>query len=361
MTLFPPVALRAPALLGLAALLGLVGALGGCNLHGARAKALEAQNRWEEAAIEYHLAGLKDPGVEEYQQGLARANKAVARENFALYKEYLAKKEFKKAYQRLSDAERQDPTFREAAAESAKWMRVLVAGRVRFDFESLRANVSLADEISLTARINTPNPGEVIEAEIDLDSGTFFEENLLYDRPNQMLTFYTLNAIGVELVFSRGGTRQFRTRNFQRFINFSTPVLDSVSGELNPGGGETLEPVERHRGRSAPFPAGTTAWEPSRNPHYALEIAGNRILVSARGRPFHFTPRFLYLNHQDRRLFVDFGAYHVSLDRGSQKWAVSRVPLTEGDYFPTFSQNIALQPYFFYREGVYSYAPAGAG
>jgi hypothetical protein len=74
-----------------------------------------------------------------------------------------------------------------------------------------------------------------------------------------------------------------------------------------------------------------------------------------------FTPRFLYVNKKDRRIFVDFGRYAVKQDEGSRRWGLRRLPLGEFDYFPQFSQNVALRPYFYYRDGVVVYVPVKAG
>jgi hypothetical protein len=340
------------ALLVLAAIL-----LSGCNFHYARGKALEAVNRWEEAAIEYHLAVIKDPDEEEYREALKRANRRVARENFEVYRRFLSQKQFKKAYLRLLDASRQDTEFAPVRQELRKWLRVLVAGQVRFDFPSINRNLSLADEINLTVRFNTPNPGEVIEAEINLDTGTFFVEDLLYDRPEQMLTFYSVNALGVSMRYGRNQTRKFASKEFQRFVNFRTPVLDGVSGRLGLSGGNGLTPVRVHRNavRAADAPGGYE--QPTSNPHYSLELAEGNIRVTTRERGAKFTPRFLYLNKQDRRMFVDFGRYEIKLNPKTRKWSLRRLSISKQDYFPEFSQNIALAPYFFYREGVFAYLP----
>lgn len=338
------------------ALLCLAGALAvsGCNFNYARGKALEAKNRWEEAAIEYHLAVIKDPDEEEFREALERANKIVARENFGVYRRYLAQKQFKKAYSRLLDSTRQDPDFAPAQLELKKWLRVLVAGQVRFDFPSFRRNLSLADEINLTVRLNTPNPGETIEAEINLDTGTFFVEDLLYDRPQQMLTYYSLNALGVTLVYGRGRARKFTSREFQRFINYRTPVLDGVEGKLSLSRGGALENVINHRKAILEEGALPGFEFPATNPHYSMQLVGERINVTGKGHGAQFTPRFLYLNDKDKRMLVDFGRYEIRL-AGNRKWSIRRLPIAGVDYFPQFSQNIALRPYFFYREGVFTY------
>lgn len=355
-------AARTPARLLLPALLIVsLLALTGCNYHYGRGLALEGQERWEEASIEYHLAVLKDPDVPEYTEALERAERVVARENMELYHEYLAQKQFRKSYNRLQDATRQDPELSEARTESAKWLRVLVAGQIEFEFESLKANLSLADQIRLMVRLNTPNPGEVIESEIDLETGTFFVENLLYDRPNQMLTYYSLNSIGVALVYGHSRTRKFTSREFQRFVNFRTPVLDNIEGELDFSRGLQLMRVGEHGGRSSDGVGQELDRNPRSNPHYSIKITGQRILVSGTKGKSHFTPRFLYLNRRDRRLFVDFGRYQIRQDTKTKRWGLRRLTLSKEDYFPIFSQNIALQPYFFYREGVFNYEPGGAG
>ena len=338
-------------IIGLAAAL----ALSACNFHYSRGKALEANNRWEEAAIEYHAALVEDPDEPEIQEAVQRANKVVARENFEVYRRYLSQKQFKKAYARLLDATRQDPEFAPASAELTKWLRVLVAGQVRLDFLSIRRNLSLADEIKLTIRFNTPNPGETIDAEINLDTGTFFVEDLLYDRPEQMLTYYSLNALGVAMVYGRDHARKFTSREFQRFLNFRTPVLDSVEGRLELALGGRLTETKNHRDSITPRPdLGDFAFS-SASPHYSLKLEKRNIKVSSPNGVSHFTPRFLYLNKEDKRMFVDFGRYEVRLEDGQRKWEIRRLPVAGNDYFPQFSQNIALRPYFFYREGVYTY------
>ena len=342
------------------ALLSVVLWVSGCNVHYSRGLSLEAQNRWEEAAIEFHLAIVEDPEEEEYHEALARANRVVAGENIVLYRTYLARKEFKKAYNRLSDALRQNPELQEARAEMEKWMRVLVAGQVEMEFDQLHANLNLADEIQLMLHINTPNPGEIIEAEIDLETGTFFVENLLYDRPKELYAYYSLNAIGVSMTYGRGKLRKFTSREFLRFVNFRTPVLDNLSGNISTKGGGNMVAVEQHRKQITDQTQDTTHWSPRRVPHYSLKVDGSTIRVAATEGSGLYTPRFLYINGQEQRMFVDFGRYEVKSQQEDQ-WGIRRLNLREKDYFPTVARNIALQPYFFYREDVFIYLPEGKG
>lgn len=350
---------------GVALLLALLLALGaaGCSRDFARGQALEEQGRWEEAMQAYRAAVVDDPDDAEYREALERAENVVARDNFERYRTYLAEKAFRKAYDRLQAAARQDPTYAPVQAELAKWTRVLVGGQVRFDFATAQTSITLADEITLMVRLNTPNPGETLDAEVDIDTGTFFAEDLLYDRPAELLALYSVNAIGVDLVFGRTRIKQFTTREFQRFINIRTPIVDDVNGAMRLDTAAARTPVAAHRERLPQVAvAGQPAVPPS-SPRYSLRIRGDRIVVDTAQpgvRP-DFTPRFLYVNRRERRAFVDFGRYEVSLRERGGRWTLRRLPLEEADYFSTFARNIALQPYFFYREGVFTYVPARPG
>ena len=75
-----------------AAGLAALAASAGCSFHYAQGQALEARERWEEAAIEYRLAFVEDPDDPDFRTALERMNKVVARENFERYEEYLAGK-----------------------------------------------------------------------------------------------------------------------------------------------------------------------------------------------------------------------------------------------------------------------------
>jgi tetratricopeptide (TPR) repeat protein len=345
---WPGRACRVWAAAALALALALLLAAGGCSYHYARAQGLEAKERWEEAMIEYRLAYVEDPKDPDYAAALDRTSKRVAAENFERYQTYLAGKEFWKAYARLSDAARQDPSLEAVKAEERKWIRVLIAGKVNLSFESLRSNLSLADEIKLVARFNTPTPGQSVEAEIDLDNGIFFVEDLLYDPPDQLLTYYTLNSIGVNLVQGRSATHEFKSSEQVRLINFRAPLLDKFEGTVNFGHNGGLKPILQHRKTIADPTEKRPYWFPPVNTRYALRADGNRIYVKEDDKRTDFLPRYLYLNRESRRLFVGFGHYEIFQDPQTRRWGITRLPLQENDYFRALSRNVALQPYFFY-------------
>ncbi|MDH4246421.1 MAG: hypothetical protein OEW39_01230 [Deltaproteobacteria bacterium] len=331
--------------------------LSGCSMHYRSGLALEAAERWEEASIQYHLAVINDPGVSEYREALTRANKVVARDNMERYKTYLAAKEFRKAYARLSDASRQDPELASAQAERKKWLRVLVVGQVVFRFEEFHAGVGFADKMRLMARLNTPNPGESLDAEINIDNGFFFVEDLLYDRPEPLLTYYSLQAVGVELVHGKSFIQQFTTTDFLRFINYRSPVLEGVEGTLTDLELGDVHSVGDHRRNYKDPLLEALPYQPQPNPKYRLNIKDSTIGVETGSERSDFTPRFLYINQQDQRMLVDFGRYEVRSRLGTgSEWQVRRLPLTGADHFSDLSRNIALQPYLYYQGRVFAYS-----
>ena len=352
---------RLHRMLACAAWLAALLLLGACSFHYNQGVVLEAQNRWEEAAIEYHLAVIDDPEDDTARVALARASKVVARDNYERYRRYLAEKQFQKAYARLQDAARQDPDFAPVQEELRKWLRVLVGGQIVFKLGALQANLSLAEEINLVVRLNTPNPGEIIEAKVDINTGDFVVRDLLYDRPLTLQTYYTINSIGVTLVHGRTETRQFTSREYLRFINFRTPVLDSIQGELSSVAGAPAQPIATHRPRIEGEPAPQPVRSPRSIPHYAVRLEGDLIHVRTDETAAVFTPRFLYLNREARRMFVDFGRYRVRQLELAEQYDIARLPLQDEDYFPGISKIIALQPFFFYREGVFTYVDEPRG
>ena len=342
----------APWLAGIL-LAGMLLAVAGCSLNLLEGERLEREKRWEEAANAYHLALIDDPGDGSIKKSFDRVNKVLARENFQRYKDFLAKKSFRKAFNRLVDATRQDPRFAPAREEMAKWERVLVAGQLRLVLETAQSRLALADQVDLIVRINTPNPGKTIDAVVDIETGYFFGEDLLYDRPADIMVFYSINSVGASLLYGRSRIKKFTSREYQRFIRFRTPILDELKGKIRIDPNQEAKPIWSHR-KTLPaesWPAEGVA--PKLNPRFSLKIQGGRILVSSKNSRADFTPRFLYLNKKGRRAFVDFGRYETRFDASRRRWLFRRLSLSESDYFTIFSRNIALQPYFFYRGEVF--------
>ena len=339
-------------------LAGLSLALTGCNINFLEGERLEREKRWEEAANAYHLALIDNPGDDIVKQSFDRVNKVLARENFQRYKVFLAKKSFRKAFHRLVDATRQDPLLAPARVEMTKWERVLVAGQLKLVLESAQSRLALADQVDMIVRINTPNPGKTIDAVVDIETGNFFGEDLLYDRPSDIMVFYSINSVGASMLFGRSRIKKFTSREYRRFIRFRTPILDELKGKIRIDPYQEARPIWSHRKTLPPesWPADGVA--PKMNPRYSLKIVGRRILVSSKNQRADFMPRFLYLNKKGRRAFVDFGRYETRYDASRRRWIFRRLSLSESDYFTIFSRNIALQPYFFYRGDVFVFESA---
>jgi hypothetical protein len=211
------------------------------------------------------------------------------------------------------------------------------------------------------ARFNTPNPGATVEAEIDLDTGIFFVEDLLFDPPDQLLTYYTLNSIAVDLVQTATAGRQFSSTEAVRLINFRTPVLERFDGTLRIESGGDLHSIREHRESVASQGVKRDFWFPPVNVRYSMAADGTRITASNESGRTDFLPRFIYPNRPSRRMFVGFGHYEILQDPISRKWGITRLPAPGEDYFELLSRNVALQPYFFYHGTVVEFVERGRG
>jgi len=322
----------------------LCGLLAGCSYHYDQGQELEAQDRWEEAAIEYRIAHVDDPDDAEIWEALERANLKVADDNFRRYQDYLKEQKFAKAYQRLEAALSQNPSHPGFREEVQHWTRVLIAGRVHFEFQKLRGAFRLADEMKLQVQVNTPS-GTLLTAELLNDTGLFFVEDLSYRQPPEFLARYSLNSIGLRM--KRRTPDGFLRRDYQRFINFRELAPLAVQGKLRNGTTE-VRVVQDHSERlqSAALPA--AAWVPPRILNYQLQLNGTGIQVLGAPR-LEFAPELLYLHQTQQRAFVDFGTYRVELNPETERWGIVREPVTPAtDHLPLLTRNLALNPYLFY-------------
>ncbi|MEC7424994.1 MAG: hypothetical protein VX844_10345, partial [SAR324 cluster bacterium] len=202
----------------------------GCSLHYDTGKELESEGRYEEASIEYHRAFVDDPDDLEIQEALQRVYRKVAEENLVRYREYLEKKQYHKAFSRLQSILRQNPEIGEAQEELKHWTRILLTGKIEFEFKTIGMNLRLAEKMELQVHLNSPS-GELLRGEVSYENGIFSVEDLLYKTPREKLSEYTLNTIGLEL--HRRDSRGFTKEQFERFIYFRTLIPASVEGRLN--------------------------------------------------------------------------------------------------------------------------------
>ncbi len=332
--------------------------LGSCSLHFREGQNLEEKRRWEEASIEYRLAYVEDPFDGDVVSSLERVNKEVARENLDRYNAYLKEKEFRKAFRRLEAAALQDPSILSIPEEQNHWQKVLIAGKIDFQFDRISANIRLADQMQLQIQINSPS-GKILTADISNENGIFFVEDLLYKKSLQELPLYSIHAIGLRLVTQASVQRS--KKDFRRFIYFRSLAPNQITGQLQ-ANVEAL-PQSVMEDRALLLQAKGTSGEPWFPPalvRYTLNFQGNTIRVKSAGDHKDFLPDVLYVNQNQKRAFVDFGVYQLNLNQQARRWSIQKVPylVKEDDYFTEFSKNLALFPYFFYSDGVYRYLSA---
>lgn len=316
---------------------------------------LEAEERWEEAAIAYREAVIANPDNSVYLESLSRANRQVARENLQRYRQYLAAGELTKAYARLQAVRQQDPQLQEAAAEAKLWSHVLLSGQVRFEFEQLQTNVRLADEMELQIRFNSPT-GKTLIAPIAEESGLFFVEDLLYRQSPEVVASYSVQSIGLQLV--RRELSGLERQELQKFIDFRELQPLRVQGQLDFP--TTMVPsryLVNERTRILLRQHNTVEWVPPRLVQYELLLEGDRIALRGTEQRREYAADVFYWNAEDRRALLDFGVYDLRYQPEARNWSIRRQDYQrpQDDYLPELAGNLALSPYFFYSGIAYPF------
>lgn len=333
----------------------LLGLLTACSHHYEDGKELEKKERYEEAAIEFRHAYLSDPDDEDYQEALERTYVKVAEENMQRYRDYLEKREYRKAFSRLQEATVQDPDLRSAQEELKLWVKVLISGRMTFEFNRLQANVRLADEMQLQVWLINPID-QVLKADINNDNGTWFVEDLLYRPTLEEMGQYTIETVGLKMV--RKPLGEPVSQSFRKFVDFRGLIRGSSTGKLTPPGPE-FKQVSDHRPQLYTRAQALEPWVPPVPLNYRLRFEGQRVKVESIHKRLDYLPNVLYVNTTSRRAFVDFGSRHLKLHEDTFRWSITRPALSEAnqDYFVSFAKIVAFHLYFGYQ-GAYRYALA---
>lgn len=328
-----------------------------CNYNYYVGQQMEEEKRYEQANIEYHRAYTDDPDDDDFKSAYKRTGRETVIDLLKRYKKYLNEKKFRSAFNRLERARVLEPENEIVLNELKKWVRVLAAGKVSMKFKSLKRELQLADRMQLGVRINTPSPEQRLFATVDDQSGLFFAEDVLYDPPQDLLMFYSIGSIGVKLSKSVPGSRSFRKNEFKNFINLRTPVLTKISGKLDVPGTERKRASEFFPYDLLKKAETPTSWTPPRGIRYSLELNKDRITVKSSVKYIDFVPQLMYLNHQDRRVFFDFGHIEIQQKKPGGAWSFKKLVQAERDYYKSLTDNLILNPYFYFREGAFYFTP----
>lgn len=356
----------------------------GCNYNYHQGKKLENQDRFEEANIEYHRAYTLSPEDESFKKAYQRTSAETSEDLFQRYKKYLKEKKYQLAFRRLEQALDLSPGNKDIQLEMSKWYRILIAGKVDFSFQSLKNHVPLSDYMYLEIHFNTPTPSKRLKAVIDNQTKTYFVEDVLYDPPQNLLMFYTLNSIGVRLENSKdillptimtqeqiqkggkGGTdakallrKKYGAAKFQKFVDLRTPALVDIRGRLK-ANGNNLSPVEN----IYPFDVlknanGDSYSYPVRGIRYILYMNEKEVRVKSSSGYIQFLPQIMYMNRKNKRIFLDFGHLEVLQKRSGGQWFFRRNVTKGREYLKELQKNIILDPYFYYKEGGYPFVKEG--
>ena len=150
-----------------------------------------------------------------------------------------------------------------------------------------------------------------------------------------------------------------KKKEFLKFINYRVPLAEGIGGELATKSTAEAGNVRAHRdtltsvlnnGRVPAFRA------PRGLVRYSLKLEGNTIGVTD-SKDISYLPDVLYVNNSDRRVFLDYGSLELQRNQEQRHWSIRRKVYLEpaDDYFPRFAKNLALNPYFLYKEGPYRF------
>ena len=318
-----------------------------CSFHYDKGQKLEQEKRWAEAAIEYRIAAIEDPGNSEIKEALARMNVKVAAENFEIYKQYLEQMEYHKAFRRLENALSLDPDHSDARSEMNHWWHLLITGKVELEFSRFSSNLRLAEEMEMQVLINTPK-GKILTGKISSESRIFFIEDVVYKALPQQLAEYSINTIGLKI--KRKSSDGFLRTEFKKFVNFRELSPLQVAGWKNEEGFEAPKDTLDHRPVLLTNEKQLSPWSPPRMVTYELKFAGDIIKVLSETKRTEFAPEVLYLNKADQRANIDFGVYQLEMKNTERKWSIRRKKFNNlgDDYFYGLSRNLALNRYFYY-------------
>tara|TARA_Y100001970_G_C14255325_1_gene874902 strand:+ start:5838 stop:6887 length:1050 start_codon:yes stop_codon:yes gene_type:complete len=319
----------------------------GCSFHYDKGMQLEKEERWEEAAIEYHLASIENPKSLKILRALKRVYKNVSKENFEAYKSYLKEEEYNKAYKRLEAAINQDPGLSEAILEKKKWTRLLITGKIEFEFNKLFSNLRLADEMILQVKINTPK-NKILTANISNETGIFFIEELDYGFNLTQIAEYTINCIGLKI--KRKTPSGIIHDEFKKFVNFRELSPIQVIGKVNKNTYPIRKNILDHRPSLITDKKDKEAWYPPSLLSYKLQFKNNIVNIISESNRNEFAPSIIYFNKSEFRVSIDFGVNKLKMNELNRKWSIQRrlYRSKEDDYYYSLASNLTLYPYFFF-------------
>ncbi|MCP4295615.1 MAG: hypothetical protein GY786_08420 [Proteobacteria bacterium] len=333
----------------------------GCNYNYHRGLELEKSGKFEDANIEFQRAYTQSPDDGEFRAAYLRTAKLTSADLMLRYQRFLKAKKFDLAFRKLEQAHALTPGDSLIRSEKKKWFHILIAGKVDFQFKSLRKQIPLTDRMELQILFNTPDPAKRLVAKIDNQTQTFSVEEALYEPPQNLLMSYTVNSIGVRLAGNYAGFSSGRSMSngrLQKFIDFRTPLLTGVEGslELHENGLVAIEkrfPYELiSKSNSDKFQV------PRRGERYSINLVDGKVVVQNSGNSINFLPQMLYVNKVNQRIFLDFGNLQLFQGKGSRIWSYRRLVRKERTYLQDLEKKLLLNPFFYFREGAFPFVKA---
>jgi len=223
----------------------------GCNYNYWLGKNLEEQKRYEEAYEKYQAAYVSSPSNEKYKAARDRTAISTAQDLAERYFSALQKNDFYNAYFFLNRSLSLDPNNISMRLEEANWFQVLILGQFQVNQEDLKKKVMQSGEISLSADFYSSKIDQILRADIDHVTGVFFLEDVLYKPVFSLLSFYSLQSVGLrykpinsqlyvapkknDANTSQSGLNkpdEFIAESYQAFVDLKNSRVEETKGEL---------------------------------------------------------------------------------------------------------------------------------
>ncbi|KAK3606894.1 hypothetical protein CHS0354_018489 [Potamilus streckersoni] len=346
-------------------------------------KQRESKN-YEIANVHYHRALIDDPDDNDFIAGYTENSKTVSDLLLERYRRYIEERRFLPAYALLRRAQELPYNQEYIKEEEKNWLRVLIAGRVTFSFDTLNNYSVDSSRFQLQARFNTPNQSRRLIAPIDLIHGVYFTEDYLYKPQSEFLMFYTLNAIGlthlidiqgvenrIALKFEQSqnspqdaGKPRYQkptqlqnsliSEEFNAFIDFSFPVVSEASGELSYTQ-KLAQFTDYYPQDILKRSTAQTPWTGEAGIRFKASLERDRIAIDTAAKSIEFLPQIMYTNSTNNRVFLDFGELEVKMEKNTQLWKISRKVPEKPAYRDILMRNYIIRPYLISIDGTFPY------
>lgn len=328
--------------------------LQGCNYNYYLGQQFEAEERYEAANLEYQRAFTSNPNPT-FEASYRRTASLVVEEMFDRYQRLLLQNDYQAAFLLLQRARDLEPQHPKILAEQRHWLKILIAGQLSLEYQSLQNIVPLAGQMQLVVRLNTAYTQHQLKAYVNQENGIFFVEDYLYRAPQDLLMFYTLHSVGFELNQFLDVQQSVVSQEFFNLLRFQTPVLVRSDGELKTQPQPEFFIANGYPSVIIQDNLEPSFWQPPTEIRYSLNLAEEQIVVDSSSNRLDFLPQFLFFNQNEQRALLDFGQLEVRHLEDEAAWGIRRIAGDPTKHLHQLAKSTLYTLYFYSTEKGYPF------